>query len=89
MLAAITARRMARDASFLPDQLTAGFQEPSARTMLLKRNAHDLRGSFLHGLLPPGVHSLIGAPARRDARRWTGHVLAVANQVGGDRPVSM
>src|ERR1700681_1416020 len=36
----------------LPDQFTAGFQELSARSMLLERDAYDLRGSFLHGLMP-------------------------------------
>lgn len=73
MLAAITARRMARDASFLPDQLTAGFQEPSARSVLHERNAHDLRGSFLHSLLPPVcIHSL---ERRRAATRDVGQAM--------------
>jgi len=30
----------------LPDQLTAGFQELAARSVLLERDAHDLRGAF-------------------------------------------
>jgi hypothetical protein len=36
----------------LPNQLTVGFQELSARPVLLERNAHDFRGAFRHGLLP-------------------------------------
>src|SRR6185295_13631631 len=52
--------RSEADSSFLPDQLTAGFKEPSARSMLLERDAHDLRGSFLHGLRPP-----VGIEVRR------------------------
>jgi len=63
-------------ASFLPDQLTAGFQELPARSVLQERDAHNLRGSFLHGLLTPVYFQFMEdtfASARSFSRKgkWT------------------
>jgi len=60
---------MARDASCRPDQITAGFQELSARSVLQERDAraHPLRAS---GMRPPSVIGSKRASVGRISQEW-------------------
>src|SRR5262249_5380874 len=68
----------------LPHQLTARFQELATRAMLLERDADDLRGSFLNGLLPPVCIQVRRREAWVDRVHRNALILELEGQLNGE-----
>jgi hypothetical protein len=67
----------------LPHQLTARFQESSARSMLLEGDANDLRCSFRYGLPPPVLIEIRGRKTRIDRIHCNTMILELKGQLDG------